>query len=167
MTNTRRDNRETVLTQASQAVLSDRNAHYGDPEDNFTHIANLWNSYAKEDLFTATDVAAMMILVKVARSTTSPEVTDHWVDIAGYAACGNGTAQMEAPAPAPAPHTPDPEPVSIPPRPVAFEGKTGEMRVAYPEPGMNRIMFDGGGKIDLTSEQTSRAYEEKTLEDLH
>ncbi len=94
--NNRRDNRRTVLEYASEAVLSDRNAQYGDPEDNFRHIANLWNAYTKEDLFNASDVAAMMILVKVARSTTSPEVTDHWIDIAGYAACGNGAAQSEA-----------------------------------------------------------------------
>ena len=38
--------------------------------------------------FTAHDVAAMMILLKVARLATSPDKWDNWVDIAGYAALG-------------------------------------------------------------------------------
>lgn len=94
----RRQNRAVVLEDATKAVLEDRNVDYGDPEDNFKHIAALWNAYLKQDgLFSAADVAALMILVKVARCTTSPTKTDHWTDIAGYAACGNGAAQSEAP----------------------------------------------------------------------
>jgi hypothetical protein len=30
----------------------------------------------------------MMALVKVSRISTSPSKLDHWVDLAGYAACG-------------------------------------------------------------------------------
>jgi hypothetical protein len=40
------------------------------------------------DELTPADVAAMMILMKVSRITTSPGKEDNWVDIAGYAACG-------------------------------------------------------------------------------
>ena len=34
------------------------------------------------------DVAVMMIQLKLARIKTSPEHADHWMDVAGYAACG-------------------------------------------------------------------------------
>ena len=47
--------------------------------------------------FSSRDVAAMMILLKIARAATSTKC-DHWVDIAGYAACGgeiDGTPEEE------------------------------------------------------------------------
>ena len=80
-------NRRTVLLEAEEAVCSDRNKDYGDPEDNFEDIAKLWTAYKNVPL-TRTDVSVLMMLVKVARMKTSPALKDHWVDIAGYAACG-------------------------------------------------------------------------------
>ena len=86
------DPRESVLRNAEKAVMADRNQQYGDPEDNFNDIAGLWTAYS--NMWTnfgahdAVDVAVMMILVKIARLKTSPSVEDHWIDIAGYAACG-------------------------------------------------------------------------------
>jgi hypothetical protein len=38
------DPRAVVLDEARQCVLSDRNAAYGQPEDNFANIAALWNA---------------------------------------------------------------------------------------------------------------------------
>jgi len=78
--------------------MTDRNTDYDDPEDNFVHIADMWNAYLKlnsddfDYLLTSVDVANLMILVKLARITTSPKKQDHWVDVAGYAACGYGCA---------------------------------------------------------------------------
>jgi hypothetical protein len=40
----------------------------------------------------ATDVAVMMGLLKIARIKTSPAHADNWVDLAGYAACGGELA---------------------------------------------------------------------------
>lgn len=84
--------REKILQQALEIVTKDRNTDYGNPEDNFKVIADLWNVYlaargtnARVD---AKDVAAMMILMKMSRIVTSPGKEDHWVDIAGYSACG-------------------------------------------------------------------------------
>ncbi len=90
----REENRVSTLERAKQAVMNDRNNDYGDPEDNFQHIAHMWNAYLStdEDDLLPTDVAAMMIIVKLARITTSPQNQDHWVDAAGYAACGYGCA---------------------------------------------------------------------------
>lgn len=90
-------NRVEILAEASQIVSINRNSAYGEPEDNFRVIAHLWYDYlAGRGLISSTeylqpfDVAAMMILMKISRLVTSPEKQDHWVDIAGYAACGGG-----------------------------------------------------------------------------
>jgi hypothetical protein len=88
---TREEDRRQVLLEAEEAVCSDRNQDYGDPEENFADIANLWTAYAGHQ-FTRTDVAVFMTLVKIARMKTSPSLKDHWVDIAGYAACGYPSA---------------------------------------------------------------------------
>lgn len=92
--------RRDVLDTANEAVNKDRNNDYGDPEDNFKDIAALWNAYAymfdTDEGWNRTDVAVMMILVKIARCKTSPTVMDHWADIAGYAACGYESALADA-----------------------------------------------------------------------
>lgn len=87
---TSRNNRETVLNKALDAVTQDRNNDYGDPENNFADIARLWNAYKPGYDFDRLDVAIMMVMVKVARAYTSPTLEDHWVDLAGYAACAYG-----------------------------------------------------------------------------
>jgi hypothetical protein len=43
-------------------------------------------------LLDSTDVAHLMVLLKVARSINNPQHKDSWIDIAGYAACGAETA---------------------------------------------------------------------------
>jgi len=88
--------REDVMAKALEAITADRNADYGDPEDNFRIIRNLWVAYLNElhrDLLPH-DVAVLMILVKVARLVTSPTNRDNWVDIAGYAGCGAEAAEL-------------------------------------------------------------------------
>ena len=85
--------REDVLTTAADIVTSDRNLEYGPPEQNFTRIADLWNAFLKGRVDPSAPVlpyetAILVLLIKVARIQVSPEQKDHWVDIAGYAACG-------------------------------------------------------------------------------
>jgi inosine-uridine nucleoside N-ribohydrolase len=94
--------RQQILEEAIKCVTKDRNATHGEPEDNFKVIAEFWDSYLtakgrqnKTVSITSTDVAAMMILMKVSRLVTSPQSVDHWVDIAGYAACGGGVATLQ------------------------------------------------------------------------
>lgn len=88
-----------VLLQAVNAVCSDRNQRYGEPEDNFGAIAELWNAYIRAEMpegacvvdLGARQVADMMILFKVGRAATAIEDhRDTYVDIAGYAACAGG-----------------------------------------------------------------------------
>ena len=88
--------RARVLEATSKAVLSDRNKAYGNPEDNFKNIADVWNWWLRGKVapgvevpvvITALDVAHMMTLMKMARLKTNPTHFDSIVDTAGYAAC--------------------------------------------------------------------------------
>lgn len=89
--------RQQILEEAIKCVTKDRNATHGDPEDNFRIIAELWTIYLSAGLqqpipIDSINVSAMMLLMKVSRLITSPHHQDHWVDIAGYAACGGEIA---------------------------------------------------------------------------
>lgn len=83
--------RSKILNEAMTITHHDRNASYGNPEDNFKHIANLWNSYmgvSKRNIgITSADVAVMCMLIKISRLGNNPAHHDSAVDIAGYAAC--------------------------------------------------------------------------------
>jgi hypothetical protein len=76
-----------VLDQAMRAVTTERAKQYGSPENSFQSIADLWTAYLGMKI-TPVDVAAMMALLKIARTKANPKHLDSWVDLAGYAACG-------------------------------------------------------------------------------
>lgn len=88
--------REKVLKEALNCVNGEREKQYGNPEDNFSRIADLWSVYLTslfEDKNVVVDidpidVAKMMILFKIARSLGDEDKLDNYVDIIGYAACG-------------------------------------------------------------------------------
>jgi len=79
--------REDVLTEAITATTQERNNQYGPPHQDFSRTATMWSAYLGRPM-SAHDVAAMMIMIKLSRIAWTPEDIDHWVDIAGYAACG-------------------------------------------------------------------------------
>ena len=94
------DDRAKCLDTAKALVTSDRNNTYGLPEDSFKDIASLWSSQGVTvggRSVSASDVALMMICVKLARLKHNPAHNDSWVDIAGYAACGLQTANVGKP----------------------------------------------------------------------
>ncbi len=87
--------REKVLKEALNCVNGEREKQYGNPEDNFRRIADLWSVYLTS-LFEdekivveidPIDVAKMMILFKIARSNGDKDKLDNYVDIIGYGAC--------------------------------------------------------------------------------
>ena len=78
--------REEILNKAAKAISGERDKHYGSPEDNFQRIADYWSMYLKGPI-TKTDVAMMMILLKMARIENDSTYIDNYIDIAGYAAC--------------------------------------------------------------------------------
>jgi hypothetical protein len=80
----------TVLKEAHAIIYGDREKTYGHPSKNLKTIAVMWNAYLKakkdDDEVNAKDVAALMMLVKVARFANDPSHRDNLVDICGYAA---------------------------------------------------------------------------------
>lgn len=93
--------REEILTTAREIICRDRNEQYGEPEDNFSIIAEYWSAYLNGKYRTGTpisseDVANMMSLFKLGRITTSKNhKIDNYVDLAGYAACAAECAEEE------------------------------------------------------------------------
>lgn len=91
--------REEILREAIRTVCNDRNSQYGEPEDSFRAIAELWETYVRERCVSpgadvcirAEDVAMMMVLFKVARAIYGTKA-DTYIDIAGYAACAGEIA---------------------------------------------------------------------------
>lgn len=93
------EKRKNILEEAVRCVCTDRNQQYGEPEDNFRVIAELWNVYIRKRCVgegadvcvAADDVAHMMILFKLGRAVTAETPSkDTYIDIAGYAACAGG-----------------------------------------------------------------------------
>jgi len=87
-----------VLKEANAIIYGDREKTYGHPSKNLKTIAVMWNAYidassavgvidgAVKAEINAKDVAALMMLVKVARFANDPSHRDNLVDICGYAA---------------------------------------------------------------------------------
>lgn len=93
-------NRQETLNNAMAIVHGKRETEYGSPEDSFGTIAQLWGAYLGHEIVSH-DVAALMVLLKVARLRNDPLHEDSWIDVAGYAACGAECAQHSLTAPYP------------------------------------------------------------------
>ena len=78
--------RAELLADAEAAVNGDRNADYGDPNQDFKRTAEFWSTYLGIAI-TPTQVGMMMALLKISRSVWSPGKRDNYLDLAGYAAC--------------------------------------------------------------------------------
>lgn len=81
-----------VLNEAAEAVCGERNRSYGPPIEDFTTQATMMSAYLSRTnhrpvRVTPGDIAALMVIVKLARQAHTPK-RDNWVDLAGYAACG-------------------------------------------------------------------------------
>ena len=96
-------NRSAVLDMAKDIITHDRNNQYGEPENSFDAIAEIWTGYlhgreldfSSGDCLTEKDVACMMVGFKLGRSSTqkSPKI-DTYVDMAGYAAIAAELEEM-------------------------------------------------------------------------
>ena len=76
-----------VLETALEVVDGDRASTHGSMLENHENIARLWNGYMYNmGELTASDVANMMELMKVARRKAGAFNRDDYVDGAGYAA---------------------------------------------------------------------------------
>lgn len=90
-----------LLRAALEITTGERAKAYGHPVDNLGRTARLLQAYCEgmDREFTIGDVAAVMILVKLARLHQSPDHYDSLLDIAGYvsAAWDGIRAGMDAP----------------------------------------------------------------------
>lgn len=80
-----------ILDKAKTIINGERQGTYGNAEDNFASIAAFWGTYLNTPI-DSTDVANMMILMKVARNASGVYKDDNYIDICGYAALGGEIA---------------------------------------------------------------------------
>lgn len=79
---------DSILDEAKEITGGDRMQAYGHPRENFSDIALMWNAYGKmmgyfpKDVYSAKDVAMMMVLFKQCREKNHKR--DNLVDMAGY-----------------------------------------------------------------------------------
>lgn len=92
------DDQSTVLEEAASLVNGDRQNQYGPPDQDFTRTAEMWNALfggrGDGQPFRPQDVATAMVCIKLSRQTHQNK-RDNWVDIAGYAYCGNLCMELE------------------------------------------------------------------------
>ena len=92
--------RAQILNEARDIICSDRNKQYGEPEDNFAVIGELWSQYLRRAKDVAIDlngydVGMLMALFKIGRLETGTPKRDNFVDLAGYVACAAEIALRE------------------------------------------------------------------------
>lgn len=78
----------------SNDILTEREEVYGDPVVMHEKIARLWSAILEVDI-EATDVALMMIAMKVARAKRSPGHEDSMIDVRGYSEIHDLIAQRQ------------------------------------------------------------------------
>ena len=79
--------RSGLLADAAVIINGDRNNDYGPPFVDFSRTAAMWSEMFGRT-FLPHEVALGMIAVKLSRIAETPHKRDHWLDIAGYVACG-------------------------------------------------------------------------------
>jgi len=82
--------RADILAEAAKLTTGDRNAAYGHPYDNLTHMADMVSAYinGKYGCFVglnAEDMAWIMVTAKMSRSVATHK-DDNYIDAAAYAA---------------------------------------------------------------------------------
>ena len=87
-----------LLRRAAEIVDGARNSQHGDKERSFECIAEFWEIYLKHrgnrfvsggkshQVVNSADVAAMQVLLKLARYLYGEPIEDHFIDMAGYSA---------------------------------------------------------------------------------
>ena len=84
-------NKEDILKKAGKLVSDDREGTHGDARENHEQIAEFWNIFLDNKLkpmvaITCDDVAVMMALLKISRSTQGKFNVDDYIDAAAYMA---------------------------------------------------------------------------------
>jgi hypothetical protein len=86
--------KESILAEAARITRGDRQNAYGPPDQDFARTAKIWEALLESCVIDGRlkieprHVALCMIAIKLSRETHQQK-RDNWVDIAGYAHCGN------------------------------------------------------------------------------
>lgn len=83
----------SIAREALKTINGERQDKYGDPEDNFKVIADMWTAYLRAltpfmSPLTKDDIANMMCLLKISRIVGGEYHRDNDVDLVGYALLG-------------------------------------------------------------------------------
>jgi len=73
-----------LLNKAIELTGGDRMKSYGPPVENHERIAAIYSAVT-DNLVSASDVATMLMCVKLARIQTDPMLADSYVDLMAYA----------------------------------------------------------------------------------
>lgn len=79
-------NEKKSILEEAQAAVVDRRTRYGESTSHHARTARFWSAYMGIE-FTASDVAILQALDKIARQKNDPTYRDSYVDIAGYSQC--------------------------------------------------------------------------------
>jgi hypothetical protein len=82
------------ILQTATDTISDRGLSYGHPADNLQHTAMLLSAYLQIPILDY-QVAGIMVLVKLARTSQTAEHLDNWIDMCSYASLGGMLATEE------------------------------------------------------------------------
>lgn len=98
-----------VLERAISLIHGQRKKDYGDAEINFQRMVDLVTPIIKktDGKLNVSDMALIMIQIKISRLQQSSDHADSWIDIAGYAALGAQLAVTEPEKAATGPTLPD------------------------------------------------------------
>ncbi len=78
---------ESILDTAKSLTRGDRNTDYGHPLDDFDRTAAMWSTILGGTV-TAEQAILCMAALKISRLCHDETKRDSWVDLAGYADCG-------------------------------------------------------------------------------
>lgn len=82
-----------LLRETNETVTGDRQDTHGHIVDNFEQIAEFWSAYLEIEV-TSTDVAELMVLVKISRQQVGSQDVDHYKDQAGYSAIAGAISEV-------------------------------------------------------------------------
>lgn len=84
----------TALDEAKKLVYGNRQNDYGHPAYDYERVAQIWTGILGVEV-TRLQAIQCMIGIKLSRLSNSPHHKDSWVDIAGYAECGDRIRKFE------------------------------------------------------------------------
>jgi hypothetical protein len=85
--------RDDVIQEAQSHISGDRAAAYGDINEDFGRIAQMWSAIFGFEV-PVEKVALAMVAVKMSRLSQNLDHRDSWVDIVGYAGLGAEVAKV-------------------------------------------------------------------------